>query len=154
MAIVVEAPQSLKPKDVVPSPISTYLSNIIFNRLTTTHGILFAVCGLAPVFGRSILLMPSISTAAAASRQPMNASTSGISVIFFLVAGVDFYRAATMKGADSATTFGNAIWSSVNIIGALARKKDIALFLQHAIWAGVFAISGIISLSHQGSGPE
>jgi hypothetical protein len=144
MAIIVEAPQSLKPKDVgrTNTPYSTYFSNIIHNRLTTSHGILFAVCGLAPVFGRSILHLPSIT-----AKEPLGTSTKHIGVIFCLVAMIDFYRAATVRGADMGTTFGNAIWSFTSVVGAFTRKRDVVLFLQQAVCAGLFTFSGIVRLS-------
>ena len=141
MAIIVDAPQSLKPKDVARAPHATYFSNILYNGLTTSHGILFAVCGLAPVFGQSILLFPSITA------KPVSTSTKHIGVIFCLIAVMDFYRAATVKGADMGTTYGNALWSFTSVVGAFTRKRDVVLFLQQAVCAGLFAISGLVRLS-------
>ena len=117
------------------------------NRLTTFHGIICAVCGVAPMFGRSVLQNISMPSFSIFSTKPsLSPSTNQLGITLCLIAAVDIYRSATIVKADLTTVAGNAVWSLVSLAGALTNSKDLNIFLQQAAFGGLFAVLGIVSL--------
>jgi hypothetical protein len=115
MAIVVEPPKTFIPKQ--GSSSSAAIRHMLYNPLTTVQGVVLAVCGISPLFGRCIMYIPV--------GQEQKTSMVQLQPILCFVSSMDLYRAATTNGADAATVFGNCVLLLLSF--SVALKNGIAL---------------------------